>query len=53
MHGMNSQKILLEPTVDYGFDYMDIVRDAFCNKISDSWPPNLYPTEDGVREYPG
>jgi len=41
----------LEPMLEHGFDYLDAVRDAFCDRPSSGWPPNVVPTADGVRLY--
>jgi len=43
----------LEPMVEHGFDYLDVVRDVFCIEPSDGWPLNVVPTKEGVREYSG
>lgn len=39
---------LLEPTVENGFGYLDALRDAYCERPAEGWPPNLYPTKEGV-----
>ena len=41
----------LEPMVEHGFDYLDMVRDVFCDEPNSGWPPNVVPTRDGVRQY--
>jgi hypothetical protein len=43
---------VLEPTVENGFEYIDALRDAYCDRPEDGWPPNLYPTKEGIKEYP-
>jgi hypothetical protein len=42
---------VLEPTVENGFGYIDALRDAYCEQPADGWPPDLYPTKDGIKEY--
>jgi hypothetical protein len=34
---------VLEPTAENGFGYIDALRDAYCERPEDGWPPNLYP----------
>jgi len=41
----------LEPMVEHGFDYLNVVRDVFCDEPSGGWPANVVPTRDGVRQY--
>ena len=41
----------LEPMVEHAFDYLDVVRDVFCDEPGGGWPPNVVPTRDGVRQY--
>jgi len=41
----------LEPMVEHGFEYLDVVRDVFCDEPTGGWPPNVVPTRDGVRQY--
>ena len=43
---------VLEPTVENGFGYIDALRGAYCEEPAGGWPPNLYPTKDGIKEYP-
>lgn len=44
---------VLEPTVENGFAYIDALRDTYCERPEDGWPPNLYPTKEGIKEYSG
>jgi len=53
MEGWNEihEESILEPMSEIGFDYADAVRDTFGLGDRSSWPPNVYPTKDGIREY--
>ena len=42
----------LEPTYEYGFGYLDVLREVFCEEPPEGWPPNVYPAEDGIKIYP-
>jgi hypothetical protein len=42
---------VLEPTVENAFGYIDALRDAYCDRPKDGWPPNLYPTKNGIKEF--
>lgn len=37
----------IEPTKEYGFTYLDMIRDLFAIHDSETWPPNLAPTLEG------
>jgi len=41
----------LEPMVEHGFDYLNVVRDVFCDEPGGGWPANVVPTREGVRQY--
>ncbi len=34
---------VLEPTVEYGFSYLDAVRDVLCEKPTNGWPTDVSP----------
>lgn len=41
----------VEPSVEYGFAYLNIIRDIFCEESPEGFPPNLVPTISGTIEY--
>ena len=42
----------IEPTREFGFAYLDIIRDNFAIKPAGGWPPNIVPTKNcGCAEY--
>jgi hypothetical protein len=44
----------VEPTREFGFAYLDIIRDNFAIKPLGGWPPNIVPTKNcGCTEYKG
>ncbi|MGQ9730676.1 MAG: glycoside hydrolase family 99-like domain-containing protein [Candidatus Zipacnadales bacterium] len=40
-----------EPNKEFGFGMYDAVRDVFCKKPLDGWPPNIAPTDVGLGPY--
>jgi hypothetical protein len=44
----------IEPTKEFGFAYLDIIRDNFAIKPPGGWPLNIVPTKNcGCAEYKG
>ena len=43
-----------EPNEEFGFAMYDAIRDVFCTKPAEGWPPNLTPKDLGrpLKEYP-
>jgi hypothetical protein len=45
------ENAVLEPTEEYGFSFLNSLRNRFCQEPSDGWPPNLIPTPSGIVEH--
>jgi hypothetical protein len=41
----------LEPNEEYGFAMYDALRDVFCKKPEQGWPPNVTPKQLGLGPY--
>jgi len=41
----------IEPNEEYGFGMVDALRDAFCTRPADGFPPNLTPQDLGLGPY--
>ncbi len=41
----------IEPNEEYGFQMYDALRDVFCDKPAEGFPPNLVPSDVGLGPY--
>jgi len=41
----------IEPCTEYGFEMYDVVRDVFCRRPAEGWPPNFGPKDVGLGPY--
>ena len=41
----------LEPCKEFGFEMYDALRDVFCDKPAQGWPPNITPEDIGLGPY--
>jgi hypothetical protein len=41
----------VEPNKEFGFGMYDAVRDVFCKRPADGWPPNITPRDVGLGPY--
>jgi len=42
---------VIEPTLEFGFDYIDTIREIFSSESPSNYPKNLIPTQEGIVEY--